>query len=217
MGLRPMKSTLMFSLLTAALFATGGAQAGGGNLLGGDGESSMTEGVFYGGGSYGKTDAICDKSDDGCEGNGWKIFGGYKLTDNIAVEGGYYNLGESEQKGVAFTDAATSISGTTDMSVKASGIGLTGVYSVPVMDNFEVFGKAGVMIWDAEAELTNTVATGGSALPSITDSVDGTDAMFGVGANYNFTENWGVRGEYEKVGGDLDAGIYSVGATFSSL
>ena len=70
---------------------------------------------------------------------------------------------------------------------------------MPVADNLEAFGKAGMIAWDSDG----------------TDS--GTDFLLGAGATYKMDENWGVRGEYERIGGDIKANMYSVGAVFSTL
>ncbi|HRJ52588.1 MAG TPA: porin family protein [Candidatus Thiothrix moscowensis] len=89
--------------------------------------------------------------------------------------------------------------------VEAVGMSLSGLYKVPVSDKLDVFGKAGMMAWrvsplyDSGAEASNT------------------DFIYGAGSTYKLNENWGVRGEYEHIGGDLDANMYSLGAVFSSL
>ncbi|MBU0656324.1 MAG: outer membrane beta-barrel protein [Gammaproteobacteria bacterium] len=150
-------------------------------------------GTFYAGVSAGQAEVDCDN----CDSTGWKLFGGYKVTPNIAVEGGYYSLVNAEETVAPGVDA----------EVTASGLGLAGVASLPVADDLELFGKAGVMRWDAERKVTG--------FP--TDKADGTDLLLGAGATYMVGDNWGIRGEYENVGGDLDASMYSVGATFSSL
>lgn len=154
-------------------------------------------GTFYAGVSAGKAEADCSGTTINCDSTGWKLFGGYKVTPNIAVEGGYYSL----------VNAKEDVAPNTTAEVTASGLGLAGVASYPVGDNFEVFGKAGAMKWEAEGKLTGFA----------TQKDEGTDILLGAGATYKINENFGIRGEYENVGGDLDANMYSIGATFSSL
>ncbi|MEZ5450286.1 MAG: hypothetical protein R3E89_15400 [Thiolinea sp.] len=62
----------------------------------------MAEGSLYGGGSFGRATTNCMihdafGADKDCSNNGWKVFGGYKITDMFAVEGGYYNLGDADE------------------------------------------------------------------------------------------------------------------------
>ncbi len=150
-------------------------------------------GTFYAGVSAGQAEADCSN----CDSNGWKLFGGYKVTPNLAVEGGYYSLFNTEEEVTSGTTA----------EITASGLGFAGVASFPVSDDFEVFGKAGAMNWEVESKATGTT----------TRKEDSTDLLLGAGATYKINDNFGIRGEYENVGGDLDANIYSIGATFSSL
>lgn len=89
-------------------------------------------------------------------------------------------------------------------NVKATGISGAGLYKMPVSDDIEAFGKAGFMAWEA-----SNATSGGTA--------DGTDVLLGAGATYKIDDNWGIRGEYEHVGGDLKANMYSLGATFSTF
>lgn len=232
-----MKKISMFSLFSVAMLTAGSSFAGGGSLLGGSGGSSMEVGTMYGGVSAGQATTNCMmndgkliEGDEDCRTPGWKIYGGYKVTDILSVEGGYYNLGSSEEslKGTLTKDGYT----LTDPSVegKASGLGIAAVASVPVVDNFEVFGKAGAMIWQSEATVTaasitnNTtgVTCPASACAASTDK-NGTSPLIGVGASYKINDNFGVRGEYEYfqrqdvTDKDRAVGVMSVGATFSTL
>lgn len=223
-----MKKLSMFSLFSAVMLTAGSAFAGGGNLLGGTG-SSAAAGTMYGGASVGQATTACMlKNTEDCSSTGFKVYGGYRVTEMIAVEGGYYNLGSAEDKrtgskvsnGYTFTDPSA--------EGEASGFGITGVVSLPVADNFEVFGKAGVMKWSSEGTLSADITdnANGQTCPKCTVGTvekDGTSPLIGVGAGYKFNDNWGVRGEYEhfnrKDAEDKDEGvsILSVGATFSTL
>ncbi|MGB1008903.1 MAG: outer membrane beta-barrel protein [Thiolinea sp.] len=214
-----MKKTILLSVISAAIFSMGTASAGGGSLFGGDEESSMMNRI-YAGGSIGQATARCmlteGENNDECTTDGWKAFAGYKFTDNIAVEGGYYNLGKAEES------YADSDFGKIDASGEATGWGLTGVYSHELMDNFEVFGKAGMMMWNLEGKAT-------SSYGSVVEKQDGTSLLLGAGASYKFTDNLAVRGEYEhytaeyqddmsdsKSTSESDVGILSAGMTFST-
>nr|CAA6821647.1 MAG: Unknown protein [uncultured Thiotrichaceae bacterium] len=213
-----MKKIILSAAVAAAMLSTGSAFAGGGSLFGSSSKTSMEDsGGIYMGGSIGQASYRCTMSDDDCKNDGWKIFGGYKINQNMAVEAGYYNLGEEE------ADYDTDY-GKMHATGKASGIGVAGVYSQPVADNLEVFGKLGAMFWTVEGEASQEV---GGTKVSITDEEDGTSVLFGLGASYKFDDNWGIRGEWERYTAeyeDIDDGkdseedidVLSVGATFST-
>ncbi len=198
-----MKKITLSVVVTAAMLSMGTAIAGGGNLFGGSSESSMSEGTFYGGASAGiaKHDCIDTsydplseelfRSGDGCKTNGWKIFGGYKFTDNMAIEAGYYDLGERE--GDHFVTSNNNKNKVGTNTGKASGIGLTGVYSQPIADDIEVFGKLGAMFWKTEGDMSYDHDD-----RSVNTDEDGTSVLFGLGASYNLSDNWSIRGEWER-------------------
>lgn len=213
-----MKKIILSAVVTAAMFSMGTASAGGGSLFGSSSKTSMEDsGSIYMGGSVGQASYRCTMSDDDCDNNGWKLFAGYKVNENLAIEGGYYNLGEEE------ADYDTDY-GKMHATGEASGIGLTGVYSQEIADDLEVFGKLGAMFWTVEGEASQTIS---GTKVSVSDEEDGTSVLFGLGASYNINDNWGVRGEWERYTAeyeDIDAGkdseedidILSAGVTFST-
>lgn len=139
----------------------------------------MGMGSLYGGAAVGQAETNCGKSGK-CDSSAWKLFGGYQFNDMFGLEGNYTNFGED-----------------------VTGLGLAGVAAMPVGEQLEVFGKAGVMKWTDESV-------------SGTERSD-SDMLLGIGASYIMDDNWGIRGEYETVDGDIDASMYSIGATFSTL
>ena len=214
-----MKQNILLSVVGAAILAMGTASAGGDSLFNSGGESSMLGGLYLGG-SYGQATARCmlinQQDSDECTTDGWKAFAGYKFTDNLAVEGTYYNLGKAEE---TYQHATY---GTINATGEATGFGLSGLYSVEVFDNFEVFGKLGAIRWNLEGKAKSTVATA-------VEEQDGTSMIYGFGANYKFTDNLGIRGEYERYNAEYqtdvndsskteesDVDILSLGATFST-
>jgi len=156
------------------------------------------ENGFYAGASVGQStvelcgDAgalgltACDDSD-----TGWKIFGGYDLSDNIAVEGAWADLGE-------MTASRPGRSG----GIEVDGFILDAKGTLPLNEQFGVFAKLGFMMWDAE---------GTGALSGLDD--DGTDFHYGIGVQYMFTEQFGIIGEWEAIDlDDDDVDLLSAGA-----
>lgn len=131
--------------------------------------------------------------------NAFKVFGGYMFNRHFGVEGAYVDLGEVSYSGFFFGSPVTG------GKVEATGFNVAALGSYPVTEEFSVFGKIGLFIWEAEASDT----TGGVPFSAKTD---GTDISFGLGVNYQFTRNLGVRAEWERFKLDeADADLISVG------
>ena len=183
-------------VLLAAALALGGALAG-----------SQASAQGFIGGSIGQSDIDDEITTNLIDGNqsvdgkdtAWKIFGGYMFNRNFGIEGAYVDLGELSYSG-SFGGAPV-----TGGKVEVTGFNISAIGAFPVNEQFSIFGKLGLFIWDAEANDT----TGGQPF-SATD--DGTDLSFGVGVSYNFTRNLGVRAEWEMFkASDADASLISVG------
>lgn len=177
--------TVAVVLLSAGVMSH--AVAAGGYVGGSVGKSSLDDGCD-GAGVLGFTS--CDDSD-----TGWKVFGGYEINENLAVEGAWVDLGEASATG-----GGVSVTG------EADAIVLDVKGTLPIGEQFGVFGKLGVAFWDAEYSGTGP---GGS----VSVSEDGNDLTYGLGAEYSFSEQFGVRGEWERFDvDDGDVDLMSIGA-----
>lgn len=124
----------------------------------------------------------CDRTDTGA-----KIFGGYMFMPNFGAEIAYYDLGKAEVTGVDST------LGTVSGSLRGKSFGVFGVAAAP-FGPFSVFGKLGAVSTKAEVEASSTsLGLGGS------DSERHTNVGWGLGASYEFTNNIGVRAEFERM------------------
>ena len=160
----------------------------------------------YVGGSVGQSDIddeittglITAGSVDGKD-SAFKIFGGYMFNRHFGIEGAYVDLGEVSYSGDFF---GTPVTGG---KVEFTGFNVSALGSYPINEQFSVFGKIGLFLWDAEANDT----TGGAPFSA---KQDGTDLSFGVGVGYQFTRNLGARAEWEMFKtDDADATLLSVG------
>lgn len=143
------------SILFAALLAAGigAAQAEGlyvGGNLGSPDYRSSVNGIAGGG-----------------SGVGGKLYGGYKFTPNVAIEGGLFDLGH--------IDDATG-------SVKLRGAYVDAVGRYEFAPKWTVLGSAGL----AQGRFTTT--RGDDNSPAI---------KLGAGVEYNLTRDVALRGEYE--------------------
>lgn len=156
--------------------------------------TALAQNGFYAGASIGQaTIDACDgvtNCDD--EDTSWKIFGGWEFNRNIALEAAWVDFGE--------------VSGSIDgskVSAEVDGWALAGKFMLPLNEQFGVFGKLGMIMWDVE---------GGGAASGFDD--DGTDLMFGIGAQYMFTDQFGIVGEWEWYDIDNDVDLFSIGALY---
>lgn len=153
--------------------------------------TALAQNDFYAGASVGQATIDACNGVTSCddEDTSWKIFGGWQLNRNIAIEAAWVDLGE--------------ISGTiggSAVSAEADGWTLAGKGMLPLNEKFDVFGKLGMIMWDVE---------GGGAASGVDD--DGTDLIYGIGAQYMFTDQIGIVGEWEWYDIDNDVDLISIG------
>ena len=121
-----------------------------------------------------------------------RIFAGYNFSKNIGVELNYADLGESS---VIVRDYFLNLTDTYEAAVNGFGISLVG--SLPISDKFWGFGKIGVFSW--KSDLAANLDFGTIGVINATLSEKGTAPMLGVGSVYHFTDNIGIRGEFEHI------------------
>lgn len=144
----------------------------------------------------------------------WNIAIGYRFTQNWSAELGYANLGEYN---VRYTDNL-GLGLTDNSNYEVTALKLAGVGSFPVAQGFSLLGKLGLARTTAE-NTANVSALG--VTDSQTLKKNKTRLFWGVGAQYDFNRNIGVRVEYEdygKVGANFtDAGNEPGEAKISTL
>lgn len=107
---------------------------------------------------------------------------GYRFHPNFAVEG---------EATVGVQDDDVQVGGVNVNVELDYAAGIYGVGFIPVTEQFDLFGRIGYQTIEGEA-------SGAGAAGS-----DGDDGFaYGVGAQYFFTERFGVRGEYTRLEGD---------------
>lgn len=230
-----MKTIISCSLAGLALLANA-ANAGG---MEGYGVPSNVS--VYGGASAGMAThegaCIAANASSNCEdtSSGYKVFVGTRVAPQpnnyvatpgglmpssslptLGVEAGYIDFGDSTADGKAGRADIYDANFSSDLSASY----LAGVGYVPVAPRTELLGKAGVAFWKQngkrEVEQDSEM--------NIETSNSGAGMLLGAGAQYKLNDNLSVRGEYEHVFGtgkdtsfESDAGLYSIGAVFSTL
>lgn len=131
---------------------------------------------FYVGGVLGQSSADCVVTGAGgsCDDkdSAWKIFGGYQINRNFAVELGYADLGTISVSALGQT-----------FNLETTSWDLVGIGSFPIANQFSIYGKLGFHRSETEV---------GSAKD------DGVDLTFGAGVRYDFSRNLGVRAEWQR-------------------
>lgn len=123
---------------------------------------------FYVGAGVGSMSV--DVGDFSGDDTSFKIFGGWDFNQYIGGELEYIDGGTAEDSGF-------------EIDVSGFNASLKGTY--PFTEQFSAFGKIGMIFWDADA--------GGD----ISGSESGEDFSWGVGAAYDFTDNFAARIEYQ--------------------
>ncbi len=130
---------------------------------------------------------------------GFKLYGGYEFTPNLAAELGYADFGSAK---TTFTGGFA--------EVKVSSWYLAGRGTMPINDKFSVFGKLGVARNKADVTGSGIAVTGGG---------NKTDLYAALGAEYRLSKVAALTAElesYGKVDGNGGKGnVFSLGARFN--
>ncbi len=153
------------------------------------------------------TTSMVDNSRD----TGYKLFGGYRVNKNFALEGGYFNLG---QFGYTTT---TSPLGRLNGNIKLQGVNLDAVGMLPLSEKFSAFGRVGLNYAQARDNFTSS---GFVTVPNPNPSKSQLNYKFGAGVQYDFTQALGMRLEAERyrindaVGNMGDIDLVSLGLVY---
>ncbi|WP_334189882.1 outer membrane beta-barrel protein [Noviherbaspirillum sp.] len=141
----------------------------------------------------------------------YKIYGGYQINKNFAVEGGYFNFGE-------FGYTATTVpAGSLNGNIRVQGLNLDLVGILPITEKFSAFGRVGVNYAEARDSFRGT---GAVRVSNPNPSKRDTNYKFGVGVQYAFTDALAVRAEAERyrindaVGNKGDIDLVSIGLVY---
>ncbi|WP_300273428.1 outer membrane beta-barrel protein [Halomonas sp.] len=117
----------------------------------------------------------------------YKLFAGYQFNPNFAIEAAYANFGE-----FSASSSAPGYAGRSELSIEGFTAGLVG--KLPIQNGFSVYGKLGMIAWDAELDESESSVWGSG---SLTSSDDGADPFYGIGAEYVVNQAV-MRLEYER-------------------
>jgi OmpA-OmpF porin, OOP family len=146
--------------------------------------------------AVGATASTVSKDDNS---NGWKLYGGYSFTPNIAIEGGYVDLGKFKATRNVTAPTVGSIGGESEVT----GWFADAVGTFPVGYNASLLGRvgAGYMRTSVTGSTTGGLVPRGELSPSSYDWV----GKLGFGGQYDFNKQVAARLEWERyfrTGGD---------------
>ncbi|MDO9143460.1 outer membrane beta-barrel protein [Rhodoferax sp.] len=204
------RSTGKLSLLTLALMAAPFAMAqdagwyAGANI--GQTRSSLDNASISNSLLGATPPAITSISEDNSD-RGYKLFGGYQINKYLALEGGYFDLGQFDF--VTNTNAPSTLNG----NIQVRGVNLDAVGILPITDKFSAFGRLGV---------THAHTKGSFAGATTVNSTRASDnnLKVGLGVQYAFTDALSLRAEIERyrindsVGQKGDIDMASVGLVY---
>jgi len=128
---------------------------------------------------------------------------GWRLTEHIALEGGYMDLGT-----VAYKDRSTGLFANTpppenwaqNIETSTSGIALSALGILPLTYRWETYARGGVLIANSEESVFITDGVNSQKLRATQSSFD---LFAGVGVSFSLAEIYNIRLEYGRV---FDAG-----------
>lgn len=119
----------------------------------------------------------------------YKLFGGYQVNRNLALEAGYFNLGK-------FSFSSTTVpAGTLDGRIKLQGLNLDLVGTLPLTGRLSALGRFGVQVAQARDTFSST---GAVAVADPNPSKTAANYKLGAGLQYAFGPSWLVRAEAER-------------------
>jgi OOP family OmpA-OmpF porin len=187
-----MKKTLLASLVLAAAAVPFAAQAQQGYF-----------GVNLGQANHSLNDAGLVATSRAEKKTAFKIYGGYNFDKNWGVEVGYADFGNPRN---VYTVAGAPVT----LDYRASAVYVAGTGTLPINDQFALFGKLGF----SAGRVSGSVSGAGT---TFTGSGSKSSVMGGIGASYSFTKNLAVVAEYEdfgKVNTDIRASMWSIGLRY---
>ncbi len=145
---------------------------------------------------------------------GWKVFGGWRFNEYIALEGSYIDFGEAK-----FKTRTTGPDGVIDGKADGTAYAVDVIAIARPAEWADLFVKVGGFRWDVDAKQAEVVDGEAS---SVKNDETGTDVKAGIGASFMLSDSVAVRLEaegYFNVGdknrtGNADIGFLSIGLSY---
>ncbi|MGM9479676.1 porin family protein [Roseateles sp. NT4] len=131
-----------------------------------------------------------------------KVYGGYRFSNLVGVEGGYVRLGNAVETLTVGNNAVS-------QTVKARSLYVAATSRLPLSDAFALTGKAGVSFGKA---------SGANLLPASSDMTGSKRSfMWGIGAEYQLTNALALTADFDhfgQVSEKVRANLFSAGVRY---
>jgi opacity protein-like surface antigen len=129
----------------------------------------------------------------------FKVLGGWQWNKYIAFEVEYFDGGNPEDKfDFSYSDSEIDFDGQITIEADTSGWIFSALGIWPLGDSFNLFAKLGFVTWSVDGRAVIKVPDFDYQDSWSIGSEDGTDFAWGLGGTWNFTDNMGVRAEYQQ-------------------
>jgi OmpA-like transmembrane domain len=136
--------------------------------------------------------------------NGYGLTVGYRLTQHLAVEGGYMDLGgisyRNNSLGAPRQRPAAEFALQQNVDQRVSGIAATALFILPFAYRWDVYARGGALF---SSNRIDYFVTNGQLIDRVRESQTSVDLLVGAGLSFNFAEVYGLRAEFVRV---FDAG-----------
>lgn len=125
---------------------------------------------------------------------GYRLFGGYQMNRNFALEGGYFNLGKS-------VFDTTTLAGPLRAQTEVEGINIDLVTTLPLTERWSLLGRLGAQYAHTRTGYDGRGLAAGRAPYAVgvgNQSKDDANLKVGVGMQYEISPSLFLRGEAER-------------------
>ncbi len=135
--------------------------------------------------------------------NAYGFVVGWRLTEHIALEGGYMDLGDVTYRDSSvglFADTPPPQTWQQNIDSSTSGIALSALGILPLSYRWEVYARGGVLISNSTESIFISDGVGSEKFRG---SKSGAELLAGAGISFSIVEIYNIRLEYQRV---FDAG-----------
>ena len=160
----------------------------------------LAQGSFYGSLDLTRADLDLDETGLDDTDTSFGIAAGYRINENFSVELGFQDFGE-----------ISASAGGASAKIGADAIQLSVIGGMPVSESAGVYAELGFDLWDADLSYSNVPDFGTGS-----ESDDGTDIFYGIGAYVSLSEAVNLKFEYQLHElDDTDVDVLGLGVTVS--
>jgi opacity protein-like surface antigen len=146
---------------------------------------------------------LFDDDDDG-----WSLGVGFHISEHLAIEGTYYDLGSAEELSICSNPEVLCIVPPAELlippaTVDSTAITISVLPQWPLTEHFSIYGRLGIATWESDV----TQAFAGTRL----DTIDDEEFILGAGVRFEILGPLGAFAEVSRIADTFET--VSLGAT----